>query len=432
MLDTYVAQRVLAERKIAYLVTNTRLLVVDSGGALALCKEGHPLIGRPLTEITPEFIGYEDQLAALLDGTLALLRLDLVNRENEQGELIYLTLTASPYKDANQQILGILHLLEDVTPAGNTTQQLTQQHNELYLLHQQLSNTNLQLAAANAELQALDELKSRFVSIAAHELRTPIASMLGYVDFMLLDDQEPLSAMQRNNLKVIERSARRLLTITSDLLDVTRLEVGRLELILESVNLAALVRAVLNEFHHEIVDKRLTVTLTVADKLPAVLCDEKRTIQIFNNLIGNAVKYTPNQGKIEIHLHQQPQPVPNTPQSNSATDDQVGYSCQSGSERRAGNDQPAVVMATITDTGIGIPATDLSNMGKAFFRASNVYKARVNGTGLGLHITQSLCELQGGRLWLESVEGKGSTFFVTFAVDDGIFDSVLASTVQTA
>jgi signal transduction histidine kinase len=401
------------------------LLVTDCGGALALCKEDSSLLGHPLTEITPEFIGYEDQLAALLDGTLPLLRLDLVNRENEQGELIYLILTASPYKDANQQIQGILHLLEDVTVAGNTTQQLTQQHNELYLLHQRLRSTNLQLAAANAELQALDELKSRFVSIAAHELRTPIASMLGYVDFMLLDDQEPLSAVQHNNLRVVERSARRLLTITSDLLDVTRLEVGRLELILESVNLAALVRAVLHEFHHEITDKQLDVTLTIAEKLPAVLCDEKRTIQIFSNLISNAIKYTPNQGKIEIHLHQQPQPVPKKPQSNAATDDQEGHIYQSDKERIAGNDQPAVVTAAITDNGIGIPATDLSNMGKAFFRASNVYKARVNGTGLGLHITQSLCELQGGHLWIESVEGQGSTFFVTLAVDDGIFDTVL-------
>ncbi len=416
MLDIYIAQHVLAERKITYFVTDRNQIVVSYGGDLSFYREEEPLIGCHLTTITPEFIGCEEQLAALLSGDLPMLRLELINRETEEGNLIYLTVTASPHKDQEQQIVGLLHFIEDVTVLGETRQRLTQQHNDLYLLHQQLSTANLRFAAANAELQALDELKSRFVSIAAHELRTPIASMLGYVDFMLHDDQDSLSPLQHKSLTVIERSARRLLTITSDLLDITRLAAGRLELILESVNLPALTQAVVTEFKHEIAEKQLNFTITVAEGVSPVLCDEKRSIQILSNLISNAVKYTPQQGTITIHLQQQLlQDIQQTVVHELRT-----TQTEAAGVEPAGN--TSVVVVTISDTGIGIPTADLENMGKAFFRASNVHKARVNGTGLGLHITQSLCELQGGQLWAQSTEGQGTTFFVTFPIDDGIFD----------
>jgi len=417
MLDTYVAQHVLAERKIAYCVTDMTLAIVSYAGDQSFYHDPEPILGRQLTDVTPEFTGYEEQLEALLRGDLPRLRLDLVNRENEKGELIYVTLIAAPYLDETAQIRGILHFIEDTTLLGETSQRLTQQHNDLYLLHQQLSAANLRFAAANAELQTLDELKSRFVSIAAHELRTPIATMLGYTDFMLHDEEELLSPPQRKSIAIIERSAQRLLTITSDLLDVTRLEAGRLELILESVNLPALVQAVSAEFEHEIAEKQLAFTFTTAEAIPLVICDEKRSIQILNNLISNAIKYTPNKGKITIHIQQQ---------LLSATKQNLGQALQSEQgETSVGEAEESIpiVLFTISDSGIGIPAADLANMGKAFYRASNAHKARVSGTGLGLHITQSLCELQGGQLWIQSTEGKGTTFHVTFPIDDGIFDN---------
>ncbi|MEZ4677882.1 MAG: HAMP domain-containing sensor histidine kinase [Caldilineaceae bacterium] len=389
MIDTYVAQLLLAEQKIAYLITDDKSIVVTTGGNLSLFFHEGSLLGLPLTDATPEFLGYEEQLAMILAGNLPQLRLEFVNRESSTGELYYITLTAYPHKNKWDQIDGLLQLIEDVSLMGQTNQRITQQHNELYLLHQRLSHANLRLSAANAELQALDELKSRFVSIAAHELRTPIASMLGYVDFLLDDDVDPLLPHQQKSLQVVGRSAKRLLTITSDLLDITRLEAGRLELVLESVNLEALVRAVLTDFHPEIVEKQLDVAMRSDQDLLPVLCDEKRSIQIFSNLISNAIKYTPAQGQIQVHLQH--------------------------------NRKDSTVIVSIADTGIGIPAVDLAKMGKAFFRATNVHKARVNGTGLGLHITQALLELQGGSLRLESIEGVGTTVFVSFVIDDGLF-----------
>ncbi|MCB0106869.1 MAG: HAMP domain-containing histidine kinase [Caldilineaceae bacterium] len=431
MFDIYVAQLVLSERKIAYFVTNQSLQIIGYGGHLQLVREtqeplstdepainrlSNGFLGLSIVDFTPELVGHEEQLRALLAGELATFRLDFINRENPQGDLVYLNLTLYPRLDEQKRPQGLLYLLEDVTAMGRAAQQLTQQHNELYLLHRQLHDTNLQLTAANAELRALDELKSRFVSIAAHELRTPIATMLGYMDFMLQDDQEALSPNQQNHLEIVRRSTKRLLTITSDLLDVTRIEAGRMELLLESVNLSRLVSALLTEFQPEIAKKQLTVTFHAPTELPPTLCDEKRTIQIFTNLLSNAIKYTPEQGTIALALQQfRPPADPGGDGGPLATEQSVSTAT------RVDMEQPSVILAKIIDTGIGIPQADLAQMGKAFFRASNAHKARVSGTGLGLHITRSLCELQGGTLWFESQEGQGTTAFVTIPIDDGIF-----------
>ncbi len=424
MLDTYVAQQILSKRQIAYLTTDRALTVDRVGGNLqflmttnSTSPDDQPtmplttdsITGKLVTDVVPELVGYEEQLAALASRQTEPVRLDMVNRESKRGATVYLDLVAYSHEPESGHPEGVLLVLEDVTFMGNTAQHLTQQHNELYLLHQELSKSNLQLAAANAELRALDELKSRFVSIAAHELRTPIASIIGYIEFVLFDEIEPPSKNQRQSLTVAQRSGRRLLNITSDLLDITRLETGRLELMLESINLSALVQAMLVEFQPDVEAKALELVCQVLDTdgnadltaaIPAVLCDEKRTIQIFNNLLGNAVKYTPAHGRITVTI--------------------------------AADTADGTVTVEIVDTGIGIPAADLRQLGKAFFRATNVHKARTQGTGLGLHITHSLLELQGGTLTIQSVEGQGTTVSVALPIDDGIFETTTDAAINAA
>lgn len=403
MLDSYVAQLILSSRQIAYVTTDTHFQIIGYGGSTRYLSLEATLVDQPVTEVFPELIGCEEQLRALLAGTEPHFQLNYINRDDPTTATgtAYINLLIYPYRPPASSITGLLLVVEDVTTTGESRQRLTQQHNELYLLHEQLNRSNLQLAAANAELRALDELKSRFVSIAAHELRTPIASLIGYVDFILTDMEDPLSENHRSSLNVVQRSARRLLTITSDLLDLTRLEAGRLEMVLESVNIQALVRAIVLELQPEAAAKQLMVEVLSGDTtddasppstapLPPVLCDEKRTIQIFTNLIGNAVKYTPDGGTITIRF--MPDPANTT------------------------------VAVQISDSGIGIPADDLQQVGKAFFRAKNVHKARSSGTGLGLHITHSLLELQGGTLHIDSIEGQGTTVTVQLPIDDGLFD----------
>ena len=339
--------------------------------------------------MSPELIGCEEQVQALLAGMLPSFQLAWVNRENGAGELFYVTLSNYAYLTDTGEVTGILHVIEDVTVAGEVNQRLTQQRNELSLLHQQLKGANLKLEAANAELRALDELKSKFVAIAAHELRTPLASILGYVDFMLNDPLTTLHPDHQTGVDIIGKSTKRLLAITNNLLDVTRIEAGRVELTLESLDLTTIIEEVALHLHPEIEQKQHTFRIEKQPDLPRALCDETRTAQIFGNLLSNAIKYTPAQGRITVNLHHSP--------------------------------QEGMILAAVADNGIGIPDSDLQNIGKNFFRASNVHLSRANGAGLGLGITRSLVELQGGRLWIESTPGVGSTFFLTFPVDDGLF-----------
>lgn len=391
MLDTLVAQRILQERQIAYVVTNQQFIIQQIGGnPNLLMMEGHLIgTGASLFALAPELIGCEDQLQALLAGTQPTFQLELVNRENGTDDLCYVTLHNYAYVSHGNTATGILHIIEDVTLIGETNQRLTQQRNELLLLHDQVKRSNLQLAAANAELRALDELKSKFVAIAAHELRTPLSSILGYVDFTINDPVITLHPDHRKSIDIIAKSAKRLLAITNNLLDVTKIEAGHVELTLERVDLSAIVEEVALQLQPEIEQKRHTLTIQRLPHLPHALCDESRTAQIFSNLLSNAIKYTPEEGSIEVNLYHPP--------------------------------QADMIVATVKDTGIGIPAKDLQNIGKNFFRASNVHQARANGAGLGLSITQALIELQGGQMRIESMPGQGSTFYLTFPIDDGVF-----------
>lgn len=390
MLDTLVAQLILQERKIAYAVTDRQFCIQQVGGKHDLLEVDDKVVtlGALLFDLAPELIGSEEQLQALINGTLPSFQVELVNREDQDGNLYYVTLHNYAYGADQGHATGILHIVEDVTFIGETHQRLTQQRNELFLLHEQLNRSTLKLEAANAELRALDELKSKFVSIAAHELRTPLATILGYVDLMRNNSLVSMPPDHQKGLNVIDKSAKRLLVITNNLLDVTRIEAGRLELTLESLDLAAIIEDVALHLKPEIDQKKHSFTIEKQPDLPRVLCDENRTVQIFSNLLGNAIKYTPEQGCIVIRLHH--------------------------------STQEALVIAAVTDSGIGIPPKDLQNIGKSFFRASNAHLAGVNGAGLGLSITRSLVELQGGQLWIESKLGQGSTFYLTFPVDDGL------------
>ncbi|HLZ57596.1 MAG TPA: HAMP domain-containing sensor histidine kinase, partial [Ktedonosporobacter sp.] len=232
-------------------------------------------------------------------------------------------------------------------------------------------------------LKEAEYLKDEFVGIAAHELRTPMAVLAGYADMLMTQTKRghgpQLAGWQQEALQEIKQATTRLATLTEDLLDVTRLQAGRLTLQQTSVNVVALVQRVATQMQQMTALHQVEVCTSHSELRASV--DVKRAEQVLMNLIGNAIKYSPQGGSILISIKEEP-----TAQR---------------------------VQIRVQDKGIGIPKHQQAQIFGRFIRADNALAWGISGTGLGLYLCRELVERQGGRLWFESEEGVGSTFFVS-------------------
>jgi PAS domain S-box-containing protein len=231
-------------------------------------------------------------------------------------------------------------------------------------------------------LQEAERLKDEFVGIAAHELRNPLAALKGYADMLMTQTARgkgpTLADWQEEAIASIDQAAERLTALTDDLLDVTRLQSGRLALHRTLCDLTALVQRVVQRA--QVTTQSHTLIFAAED--PVVIhLDAMRIEQVVSNLVNNAVKYSPNGGDIAITLH-------------------------ADTERE-------VVIFSIRDQGIGIPLQQQAHLFNRFARADNAQDFGITGTGLGLYLCRELIERHSGRIWFESSEGQGSTFFFT-------------------
>jgi PAS domain S-box-containing protein len=224
-----------------------------------------------------------------------------------------------------------------------------------------------------------DRLKSELVATASHELRTPMTSIRGYIDMLLLGTFGDISASQRDALRVIKNNVTRLVHLIDEILDMSRVEAGEVRLHRAPVDAAEVLRDVTRELYSQFLERDVSLTLDVQEQLPPVYADRQRLQQIVVNLVGNACKYTPRGGEVFVALH------------------------NGGGEIRI----------DVQDTGVGIAEAARPHIFTPFYRAENPLRDEVGGTGLGLHITRKLVELHGGRIWFESVERQGSTFSFT-------------------
>lgn len=386
-MDSIVAELIINDSKLAYLVTDTQLQIIDSSpdaDVLFHDQPAHRATGFSLFDAIPELSAKEAALNAVLEDNLPRFELRRIDRKSESKELIHLALVVLPYRTREGQIDGITLLAEDVTELSKTQQQLNQHRNELRLLRNQLLNHDAELALTHAELRYLDEVKSTFISVAAHELQTPLSSINGFIEMLLDEVYGTINDEQKEALDIVQRSATRLIGIIKNLLDVTRIEAGRIELALRPTDLPKLIDAVVAEFHPQIEFRQQELLFAIQPNLPFALCDHTRTVQIVGNLLSNAIKYTPNRGSIEI---------------TSQLADAEGF-----------------IQFSITDSGVGISEEDQKMLFERFFRAESANVTGENGTGLGLYITRALVELHGGQIWAESDLWRGSAFHVTFPI----------------
>ncbi|MGE5602671.1 MAG: ATP-binding protein [Nitrososphaerales archaeon] len=376
-------EQILRDRRVGYVITDRSLCVMETAGARDVFLAGHEVwLGRSLPDMVPELVGSESALQDILSGTLPRLQIPWVNREGPDGSNHYHTLVDLPYYDEAGSIAGLIHVIQDVTEIGELEQRLMQHRNTLRMLERTLREQNVQLLAANAELQRLDEAKSAFVSVAAHELRTPLTSITGYIEMLLDGDAGSLNPQQSDYLRIVESSAQRLLHLTRDLLDVARLESGRFELVLQPTDLSALVAQVIVEQRPQLEVREQAIELVAGEALPPALVDRGRTAQIISNLIGNASKFAPPATSIQLSLAQAEQ-------------------------------DPGFLRLTVKDAGPGISPDDQARLFKPFARGKEAAQSGQPGTGLGLYIAKSLVELHGGRISVESEPGLGSAFSLT-------------------
>jgi signal transduction histidine kinase len=232
-----------------------------------------------------------------------------------------------------------------------------------------------QLALQNEQLLEADRVKDEFVALISHDLRTPLTSIMGYLELTL--DDGNLTEEQRGYLDIVDRNADRLLRLVNDLLFVARLEAGQLDLNPGELDLAAVVRQSVAEAEPRAAAGGIELTCEASD-VPALRADRGRMFQLMDNLVSNAIKFTPAGGDVRVSL---------TPVNG-------------------------VVRLEVSDTGIGIASAEQRLLFERFFRASTASDRQIPGTGLGLYIARAIVEAHGGSISVRSELGEGTSFRV--------------------
>jgi signal transduction histidine kinase len=236
------------------------------------------------------------------------------------------------------------------------------------------------LVEQNERLREADRLKDEFVALISHDLRTPLTSILGYLELTLEDEE--LTDVNRGYLDVVDRNAQRLLRLVSDLLFVARLEAGQLDLEHNELDLAAVARQSVVEAEPRAASRGITLTCET-EPVPPLTADKGRIFQLLDNLVSNAIKFTPEGGDVRVSV----------------------------------TSAEGAVRLEVTDTGIGIASDEQRHLFERFFRSSAASERQIQGTGLGLYIARAIVEAHGGEISFESEPGRGTAFRIEMPVE---------------
>jgi signal transduction histidine kinase len=248
-------------------------------------------------------------------------------------------------------------------------------------LQAKVDEATKKLRKANEKLKELDETKDDFISMASHQLRTPLTSVKGYISMIMEGDAGKVTHMQREMLGQAFFSSQRMVYLIADLLNVSRLKTGKFVIEATPVNLATVVGEELGQLEETAAARSLTLTYDKPKDFPLLMLDEVKIRQVIMNFVDNAIYYTPSKGRIDVQLL----------------------------------DKGPTVELRVTDDGIGVPKSEQPHLFTKFYRAGNARKARPDGTGLGLFMAKKVVVAQDGSIVFESKEGKGSTFGFIFS-----------------
>jgi len=249
------------------------------------------------------------------------------------------------------------------------------------LLFEENRRVLVQLRHSNKRLKELDETKDDFISMASHQLRTPLTSVKGYLSLVLDGDAGDITPSQRQLLAQAFASSQRMVYLISDLLNVSRLKTGKFIIDPSPINLADVITGEVEQLQETAKSRSIKLTYRKPAKFPVLMFDETKIRQVIMNFMDNAIYYTPPKGNIQVELI----------------------------------DKPTSIELRVVDDGIGVPKSERAHLFTKFYRAGNARKARPDGTGLGLFMAKKVIVAQGGAVIFESQEGQGSTFGFSFS-----------------
>jgi len=378
-----------------------RVLVENAGEAILVAQDGKSrfvnpkaveLTGYSEDELIPEnfalFIHPDDQemvtkrhIARLsgeqLPGTYAF-RISSKNGDLKWVEVNVALITW-------EERPATLNFLTDITERKHAETALVE---ERASLAKRVEERTGELQLVNAELARAARLKDEFLASMSHELRTPLSAILGMSEVLQKGIHGTLNEKQSQSLNRIEESGRHLLDLINDILDVSKVEAGKLELELGMVHVESVCQASLQFIKTDAVKKRLSISTSFDSEVPAIWADERRLKQVLVNLLSNAVKFTPEDGAIGLEV--------------------------------AGDLEQEVLRFTVWDTGIGIPEEKIERLFQPFTQLDSSLSRQYEGTGLGLALVSRLVGLHGGSTSVESEMGKGSRFTISLPWEKAI------------
>ena len=338
--------------------------------ALAQPLPESEIIDQPLADVLWEFVGVTDALDDVLAGKSSLFRLEHVNREQPDGSMNYLTFAVYRLEQDPKEE-GLLLLVEDTTEYGRLYHELVQDRNELRLTQQILAETN-------EELIKLNRMKSLFLTMAAHDLRTPLSAIHGYSEMLLAGIVPTGSEKSLEYINIIHQQSGRINQLIDDIVDLDLIEQGRLALTLTKCNIHALINEVTATFKFHLERRHITVQYNLWPEPITISADLEKMLRVLYNLIGNAIKYIPEHGQITLTTQKQ------------------------------GDN----LVIEIEDNGPGMSEAQLSKLFTLYYRTQEAESSSVRGTGLGLFIVKTLVEAHQGHISVESELNKGSKFTI--------------------
>ena len=334
------------------------------------------MLGRSLREIFPaEVVAQREPHLRRVLGGEAVGPSDLYLADIDAANKRWISSRTSSLRNGDGEVIGVIVVLNDITERKATEQALREAHIHL---EARVQERTTELAEATRRAQSADRLKSEFLANMSHELRTPLNGIIGFTELLVDGRPGPLNPKQQQFLTAVLNSGRHLLQLINDVLDLSKIEAGKMELLCEVVALPALIAQVCASLAPIADAKHIQLTHDVAPALCDLWLDKKKLTQVLYNLLSNALKFTPERGTVTV----------------TGRPNEEGF--QIG----------------VSDSGIGIKPEDLGKLFVEFQQLESGKSRRFQGTGLGLALTRRLVQLHGGRIAVASEPGRGSTFTV--------------------